>query len=103
MTSTDQRNRKLVKNIVRWLCGIWALALGGRLTYTMCIHPSITIPSHPINIFFDFLLLSIFGGTVLLFELQELSMFIYSNAAKTKISVTRSSLKLNSRVKNGKE
>lgn len=70
---------------MRWLCGLWAFGLGVRLTYSLCIYTSITIPSHPINIYFDFLILSILGGTVLLFELQELSKFIFSNSSKAEI------------------
>jgi hypothetical protein len=88
MTSGDQRGGKLGRTIVRWLCGLWAFGLGVRITYSMCIYPSITIPSHPINIFFDFLPLSIFGVTALLFELQEMSTFIFSNSTKTKVPET---------------
>jgi hypothetical protein len=88
MTSTDHRNGKLVRTLVRWLCGIWAFALGVRLTYSLWIYPSITIPSHPINIYFDFLILSILGGTVLALEVHELSKFIFSNSTKAKIPET---------------
>jgi TRAP-type C4-dicarboxylate transport system permease small subunit len=103
MTPADHRYGKLARAIVLWLCGIWAFALGVRLTYSLCIYRWITIPSHPINIFFDFLLLSIFGGIVLFFALQDLSTFLSSNNEKMKISVKRITLKFNSGAKNWKE
>jgi len=104
MTARDHRTGRLVISIVRWLCGIWAFALGARITYSLCVYHSITIPSHPLNIYFDFLLLTVFGGAVLLFELYELSTYILSgDDTKTKISRTGRSLNFNVRAKNGKE
>jgi len=76
---------KRVKAILRWLCGIWALGLGFRIAYSLCIYDYFIIFSHPVNIFFDFVPLAVFGAVITVIETKKLCEIIMNNNKQTRI------------------
>jgi len=63
----------MIKIILRWLCGLWALGLGSRFTLELLASDGwILVPKHPLNIWFDFLPLCILGLLVVVFETKEI-------------------------------
>ncbi|RZN38057.1 MAG: hypothetical protein EFT35_05270 [Methanophagales archaeon ANME-1-THS] len=73
MTNKPHLNQQNIENIVKWLCGLWAFGLGLRLTIELLASDGwIHIPKHPLNIWFDFLPLCIFGFIVVLVEGRSL-------------------------------
>jgi len=62
-----------MKTVITWLCGLWALGLGLRTSAELLISDTgIFIPKHPLNIYFDFIPLSILGMIVSVFETNEM-------------------------------
>jgi len=50
------------KNVFIWLCGLWSLGLGLRITVELLACDGwIHVPKHPLNIWFDFVPLMLFG------------------------------------------
>lgn len=65
--------KKNWKNLLVWLCGIWALGLGSRMTLELCSSDGwIHVPRHWLNIYFDFLPLAIFGLIVTIIQTKAL-------------------------------
>jgi len=57
------------KTIIRWICGIWALGLGLRMSFELILCENhIIVPKNNINIFFDFIPLCILGFMVTAIE-----------------------------------
>ncbi len=64
--------REALKKVIQCLCGIWALGLGARLTLELVLCDGyIHIPRHPLNIFFDFGMLTILGLLVTIMIIRE--------------------------------
>jgi len=62
-----------MKNIIIWLCGLWAFGLGLRCTIELLASDGwIHVPKHPLNIYFDFLPLCILGLLTAVFETKEM-------------------------------
>jgi len=77
-----RENRELYKTTLRWLCGLWALGLGSRLTLELLLSDGwVHVPKHPLNIWFDFLPLCLFGLFVVIFEMKEMARSINKSAA----------------------
>ena len=77
-----ERMQEKYKTTMRWLCGLWALGLGSRLTLELLLSDGwIHIPKHPLNIWFDFLPLCLFGLFVVIFETREMTKYLNKSAA----------------------
>ena len=59
--------------VVEWLCGLWAVGLGSRMVLELWMCDGwIHVPRHPLNIFFDFGMLAVFGLVVAVVTTHEL-------------------------------
>lgn len=68
----------MLKAIIFWLCGIWSFALGLRLFLELTLSvEGIFIPSHPVNLYFDFLILCILGFVTMCYMTKELILVLY--------------------------
>lgn len=81
MISQDRKGKMNLKvhwhHIIIWLCGLWALGLGFRMTLELCVsHEWIHVPKHWLNIYFDFLPLTIFGLIVTIIQTNALIRII---------------------------
>ena len=66
-----------IKIIFSWLCGIWAFGLGSRILFEMWDwgrlgYDTINIPIIPLNIFWDFVPLAMFGFITLVLSLRDM-------------------------------
>lgn len=78
-----ENTRKRYKNIIGLLCGLWALGLGTRFTLELLASDGwILVPKHPVNIWFDFVPLSMFGLFVVILEMKEMLKTIYKSTAR---------------------
>ena len=59
--------------VIEWLCGLWALGLGARMTLELVLCDGyIHVPRNAINIFFDFGTLAVLGMLVTVTITREL-------------------------------
>lgn len=59
--------------VIEWLCGIWALGLGARMTLELILCDGwIHVPKNHVNIFFDFGTLAVLGMLVTVIITREL-------------------------------
>ena len=69
----NKMSYKTIKTIVIWLCGLWSLGLGFRMSLELLLSDGwIHVPKHPLNIYFDFLPLGVFGLVTVYYTTQEL-------------------------------
>jgi len=62
-----------MKTIIMWLCGLWSLGLGFRMSLELLLSDGwIHVPQHPLNIYFDFIPLCVFGLITVWFQTKEL-------------------------------
>lgn len=78
-----------VKAILRWLCGIWSFGLGFRIAYSLCIYDYMIIPSHPLNIFFDFIPLAVLGAVITVIETKEACKKIIRKRSKVRSNLRK--------------
>jgi len=62
-----------MKTIVTWLCGLWSLGLGFRMSLELLLSDGwIHVPKHPLNIYFDFIPLAVFGFVTVWYQTKEM-------------------------------
>lgn len=62
-----------VYKLSRWLCGLWAFGLGLRMSIELFACSGwVHVPKHPLNIYFDFLPLCVFGLVVSMVETRRM-------------------------------
>ena len=77
-----ENTRKRCKTIIGLLCGLWALGLGSRFTLELLASDGwIHVPKHPVNIWFDFVPLCMFGLFMVILETKEMVKSINKSAA----------------------
>ena len=72
----------MVYTAIKWLCGIWSLGLGWRFFLELCMSGEgtyVCIPHHPVNIYFDFGVLAVFGTIVAIVETRNLIKVVRKN------------------------
>ena len=61
-----------VKNVLVWLCGIWALGIGARSSYCIYTYGSSCVFNYPLFVvLFDFIPLTVLGLSVVSLNLWE--------------------------------
>jgi len=61
------------KTVITWLCGLWSLGLGARMSLELLMSDGwIHVPRHPLNIWFDFIPLMLFGIVTTWYMTKEL-------------------------------
>jgi len=61
------------KNVFIWLCGLWSLGLGLRMTVELLACDGwIHVPKHSLNIWFDFVPLMVFGMVTAWYQTKEM-------------------------------
>jgi len=66
--------------VIEWLCGLWALGLGVRMTLELILCDGyIHVPRNVINIFFDFGMLAVLGMLVTVIITRELVRDVRKN------------------------
>lgn len=61
------------KILAMWLCGLWALGLGARISLELLLSDTgIFVPNYTINIVFDFVPLMLFGLVTVWYQTKEL-------------------------------
>ena len=86
--STPTRFLRYFEHGITWLCGLWAFGIGLRFTIELLASDGwIHMPKHPLNIWFDFFPLCIFGLLVVLFEVRNLISIAYTGKPSLEDSV----------------
>ena len=61
------------KTIIIWLCGLWSLGLGARMSLELLLSDEgVHVTPHPLNLFFDFIPLCVFGCVTVYYTTKEL-------------------------------
>ena len=70
---SSKRYNKMKATIVMWLCGLWSLGLGFRMSLELLLSDGwIHVPKHPLNIYFDFIPLCVFGFVTVWYQTKEM-------------------------------
>lgn len=57
--------------LIEYLCGIWAFGLGIRYFYELRRWDYVKVPANPVNIYFDFGLLMLFGFLLMFLVISQ--------------------------------